>query len=79
MGGVGCVQWCVSVSRKYRDDQVLNQISLRGMEYDSPMWELDEVQGARGEGGRGGGERVLLNPMIDEDSEDEAGEGEVRR
>ena len=41
------------MSRKYRDEQVLNQISLRGMEYDSPMWELDEMQGVRGEGGGG--------------------------
>ena len=66
--------------RKYKDDQVLNQISLRGTEYDSPVWELEE----RGEVGRGddvrgeSGERVLLNPMIDEDSEEED-VGEVRR
>ena len=54
------------MSRKYRDEQVLNQISLRGMEYDSPMWELDEMQGVRGEGGRKGGERVLLIPLTEE-------------
>ena len=54
----------VCVSRKYRDDQVLNQISLRGMEYDSPMWELEEMQGERGEGGREGGERVLLLRLV---------------
>ena len=60
---------------------MLNQISLRGTEYDSPVWELEE----RGDGGEsreggGGAGRVLLNPTIDEDSEgEEEGAGEVRR
>ena len=69
---------------------MLNQISLRGTEYDSPVWELEERgvgagggggggERGRGEGG-GGGERVLLNPTIDEDSEgEEEGAGEFRR
>ena len=67
--------------RKYNDDQVMNQISLRGTEYDSPVWELTE----RGEGGAGGAtgeirETVLLNPMIDEDSEEEGEQvGETQR
>ena len=64
--------------RRYNDTEVLNQISLRGTEYDSPVWELED-RGEGGERGDGGG-RVLLNPTIDEDSEgEEEGAGEFRR
>ena len=81
-----CYSLCISVVlcisalfRRYKDAQVLNQISLRGAEYDSPVWELEE-RGEVGGGVRGGGgDRVLLNPVIDEDSEEEEGGGEIRR
>ena len=61
---------------------MLNQISLRGTEYDSPVWELEESDGGsvRGDGGRGGGgETVLMNPLVDGDSDEEVDTGDIRR
>lgn len=57
---------------------MLNQISLRGTEYDSPVWELEE----RGEGVGGSSEvrgRVLLNPVIDDDEDSEEEQGDTAR
>ena len=69
----------VSSCRKYKDDHALNQISLRGTEYDSPMWELEESEVGRGDGGSSDGGRVLVNPMVNEESDEENNLGEVRR
>ena len=76
-GGV-CVIPRLWRRRRYNDAQVMNQISLRGTEYDSPVWELEERGERVGRGG-GGRERVLLNPMIEDDSEGEEEAGEIRR